>query len=63
MMTYKDKFGLVYKAVKKNDNYYLLMRKRNYVTNEYFYDIEVKGKHNVLTFMRNNRLVKVEETK
>ena len=62
-MMYKDKFSLVYKAIKKNDKYCLLIRKRNTLTGEYFYDIELKGKKNILTFMKNNGFVKYEEEK
>lgn len=59
-MIYIDEYGQRYKAVKKNGEYYLLTlnndkyRKRKY-------DIEVKGKQNILMYIKNNKLKKYEE--
>ena len=61
-MVYIDESGLKYKAVKKDGKYYLL---RNYTKadNTPGQKIEVKGKQNVLTYIKNNKLKKYDDTK
>ena len=61
-MIFIDKNGAKYKAVKKDGNYYLLM---NYTKadNTPGQKIEVKGKQNVLTYIKNNKLKKYDDTK
>lgn len=61
-MVYIDESGLKYKAVKKDGKYYLLM---NYTKadNTPGQKIEVKGKQNVLTYIKNNKLKKYDDTK
>ena len=66
-MIYIDESGLKYKAVKKDGKYYLLM---NYTKADNtpgqkieVKKIEVKGKQNVLTYIKNNKLKKYDDTK
>ena len=61
-MVYIDESGLKYKAVKKDGKYYLLM---NYTKadKKKKKKIEVKGKQNVLTYIKNNKLKKYDDTK
>lgn len=57
-----DKNGAKYRAIKKDNEYYLLM---NYTKadNTPGQKIEVKGKQNVLTYIKNNKLKKYDDTK
>ena len=59
-MIYIDESGLKYKAVKKDGKYYLLM---NYTKadNTPGQKIEVKGKQNVLIYIKNNKLKKYDD--
>lgn len=61
-MIYIDGNGLKYRAIKKDNNYYLLMHytKSDNTDGE---KIEVKGKQNVLTYIKNNKLKKYDDTK
>ena len=54
-----DKNGLKYRAVKHNNKYYLLIEYRDIDTKK----IEVKGKKNVMTYIRENGLVKYDSDK
>lgn len=54
-----DKNGLKYRAVKHNNKYYLLIEYRDIDTKK----IEVKGKTNVMTYIRENGLVKYDSDK
>lgn len=59
-MIFIDEFGLKYKAVKKNGEYYLLTIHSDTDKHQY-YKVEVKGKQNVLTYIKNNKLQEYEE--
>lgn len=61
MKVYKDKHGLYYYVVKKNDNYYLLEKLRQSNTKQYVYQVEVKGKENIVQFIKNNKLKRCVE--
>ena len=54
-----DKNGLKYRAVKHNNKYYLLIEYRDIDTKK----IEVKVKKNVMTYIRENGLVKYDSDK
>lgn len=54
-----DKNGVKYRAIKKNNEYYLIIEYRDTDTKK----IEVKGKQNVLTYIKNNKLKKYDDTK
>lgn len=54
-----DKNGAKYRAIKKNNEYYLIIEYRDIDTKK----IEVKGKQNVLTYIKNNKLKKYDDTK
>lgn len=60
-MKYVDKYNILYKAVKKNDKYYLLryFKKSN---NEYGRIVEVKGKENIAKFIKNNGLKRCDDS-
>lgn len=58
-MKLKDKYGLEYQVVKKNENYYLIRTSLDRYTNKRSIKVEVKGKENINTFIKNNKLVKV----
>jgi len=60
-MKLKDKDGMEYQTVKKDGNYYLITSILDRYTQRLKVRIEVKGKENILTFIKNNGLVKVEE--
>jgi len=60
-MWLKDKDGMKYQAVKKDGNYYLITNFLDRYTEKRKVRVEVKGKENILTFIKNNGLVKVEE--
>lgn len=55
-MKYIDKYGMIYKIGKKSGNYYLLVLQRMSNQNREEYKVEVKGKKNILTFIKNNGL-------
>ena len=58
MMPIDDK-GMKYRAIKKNGEYYLITEHTKYINtgNKIKYArIEVKGKNNVLTHIKNNDL-------
>ena len=59
-MIYIDENGLKYRAIKKDNNYYLLMHytKSDNTDGE---KIEVKGKQNVLIYIKNNKLKKYDD--
>lgn len=59
-MTYIDQYNQKFKAVKKNNQYYLLLITRN-IYGETKYKIEVTGKQNVYAYIKNNHLKKYEE--
>lgn len=55
-MKLKDKYGLEYQVVKKDGNYYLVTALLNRYTNKRMIKVEVKGKENINTFIKNNQL-------
>ena len=59
-MTLIDLNGLKYKTIRKNDNYYLVIEKYDCMRKSKHYEVVVKGKKNVFTYIRNNGLVKYE---
>lgn len=61
-MTYIDSYNQKYKTVKKNGKYYLLTEHHEDGKEKHvYYKIEVTGKQNVLTYIKNNGLKKYEE--
>ena len=52
-----DKNGAKYRAIKKDNEYYLIIEYRDIDTKK----IEVKGKKNVMTYIRENGLVKLAD--
>lgn len=58
-MRFKDRYGMKYRAIKKNNNYYLISEHYDTCVKSKYVRIEVKGKDNVFTFIRNNRLVRI----
>lgn len=59
-MTYIDSYNQKYKTIKKDGQYYLVTVHYDTRTKKY-YKVEVKGKQNVLTYIKNNKLRKYEE--
>lgn len=55
-MKLKDKYGLEYQVVKKNGIYYLIRVWLDRYTNKRKIKAEVKGKENINTFIKNNKL-------
>ena len=51
-----DKEGTKYRAVKKDNEYYLILEYLDKNTKK----IEVKGKNNVMTYIKKNKLVKYD---
>lgn len=60
-MTFIDKDGMKYKAVKQNNKYYLLTIHSNNKGDSKYHKIEVKGKKNVMKYIKNNKLKRYEE--
>jgi hypothetical protein len=61
-MRWIDEEKLKYKTVKKDGKYYLLTEHYDTDKNKrVYYRIEVTGKKNVLTYIKNNGLKKYEE--
>lgn len=63
-MLLKDEFNLKYKTLKKDGHYYLVsvQHRQGYKNKgDNYYKIEVEGKENVFTYIKNNKLVKIEE--
>lgn len=61
-MRWIDEGKLKYKTVKKNGKYYLLTEHHDTDKEKHvYYKIEVTGKQNVLTYIKNNGLKKYEE--
>ena len=59
-MIFKDEYGLKYKTVKKDGKFYLLsghLGDKNKTTWRW----EVTGKQNVLTYIKNNKLVRCDD--
>lgn len=61
MKVYKDEHGLTYYFVKKNGNYYLLEKIKQFQTKKYIYKVEVKGKENIIKYIKNNGLKRCVE--
>ena len=59
-MTYIDEYNQRFKAIKKDGEYYLLSLHTDNYKHEY-HRVEVKGKENVLIYIKNNKLKKYEE--
>lgn len=59
-MLFKDKYNLKYKALKHDNKYYLVSVSRGN-KNNICYKVQVSGKENVFKYIRNNKLVKIEE--
>jgi len=59
-MLFKDKYNLKYKTLKHNNKYYLVSVNRGN-KNNICYKVQVSGKENVFKYIRNNKLVKIEE--
>jgi hypothetical protein len=61
-MRYIDETKNIYRTVKKDNEYYLIKEKYDkYQNYKRIIKIEVKGKKNVHTFIKNNKLKKYEE--
>ena len=61
MKIYKDEHGLYYYVAKKNGNHYLLEKLRQSNTKQYIYQVEVKGKENIVKYIKNNGLKRCVE--
>lgn len=61
-MKYIDKYNILYKVVKKNDKYYLLKYLRSSNTKEYERFVEVKGKENIIKYIKNNGLKRCDDS-
>ena len=59
-MTFIDNYGMKYKTIKKDNNYYLITTHSNCNKRPKFCKVEVKGKQNILTYIKNNKLVRCE---
>ena len=55
-MILTDKEGTRYRAIKKDNEYYLILEYLDKNTKK----IEVKGKNNVMTYIKKNKLVKYD---
>ena len=55
-MKLKDKHGFEYQVVKKNGIYYLITSILDRYTKKTKIKVEVKGKENINTFIKNNQL-------
>jgi hypothetical protein len=61
-MRYIDETKNIYRTVKKDNEYYLIKERYDkYQNYKRIIKIEVKGKKNVHTFIKNNKLKKYEE--
>ena len=61
-MRYIDEAKNIYRTVKKDNEYYLIKERYDkYQNYKRIIKIEVKGKKNVHTFIKNNKLKKFEE--
>lgn len=61
MKVYRDRHGLTYYVIKKSGNYYLLEKLRQSKTKQYVYEVEVKGKENIIKYIKNNGLKRCVE--
>lgn len=59
-MKLKDKNGVEYRAIKKDGEYYLITSFYNRNTQKRIVNVEVKGKENIFTYIRNNQLEEVK---
>ncbi len=59
-MFFVDEYGLKYKVIKKKDEYYLL-EKMFSTMNKKSYRIILKGLNNINTFIKNNKLRKIQK--
>lgn len=60
-MTLIDNYGLKYKVIKKNDEYYLFERTFNTLSKKNKYKLILKGLSNINTFIKNNKLRKIQK--
>lgn len=59
-MLFKDPYGLKYKTIKKDGEFYLVSAHLDN-NRKTTYKWEVTGKQNVLTYIKNNKLERCEE--
>lgn len=55
-MKLKDKYGLEYRTIKKDGNYFLITSVLDKYTQKLKVKVEVKGKKNIFTYIKNNQL-------
>lgn len=56
-----DVYGMPYYLLKKNGEYYLATKHIKEKTKKEHYRVEVKGLHNIQTYIRNNGLIEYKE--
>ena len=55
-MKFKDKAGMEYQTIKKDGDYYLVTSTLDKYTKRRTVKVEVKGKENIFTYIKNNQL-------
>ena len=60
-MTLIDNYGLKYKVVKKDNEFYLYERVFNTLSKKNKYKLILKGLSNINTFIKNNNLRKIKK--
>lgn len=55
-MRYKDRLGTIYRTIKKDNRYLLVTTTFDKYENKERLKIEVEGKQNVFTYIKNNQL-------
>ena len=60
-MTLIDNYGLKYKVIKKDNEFYLYERVFNTLSKKNKYKLILKGLSNINTFIKNNKLRKIQK--
>ena len=55
-MRYKDRLGTIYRTIKKDNRYLLVTTTFDKYGNKERLKIEVEGKQNIFTYIKNNQL-------